>query len=103
MPSKYSAFANSGVREVDAHEKQRVRGLMAFRIVKEKLLYIIGVPRRYAEEKILKSAKFCGQFGVLERIVINHSPKDVYEDQVAVYVHYQNPISVAIALKVSDI
>ena len=53
---------------------------MAFRIVKEKLLYIIGVPRRYAEEKTLRSEKFCGQFGVAERIVINHNPKDVYED-----------------------
>ena len=53
---------------------------MTFRIVKEKLLYIIGVPRKYAEEKILRSNKFCGQFGIAERIVINHNPKDVYEN-----------------------
>ena len=75
-------------RELAAGEKQRVRKLMSFRIVKDKLLYIIGVPRKYAEEKILRSNMFCGQFGVAERIVINHSPKDVYDGQVAVYVHY---------------
>ena len=34
--------------------------------------------------------------------MINHNPKDVYEGQVAVYVHYQNPVNVAIALKVSE-
>ena len=33
---------------------------MSFRIVKEKLLYIIGVPKKYAEEKILRSNMFCG-------------------------------------------
>ena len=67
-------------RELAPSEKQRIKKLMTFRIVKEKLLYIIGVPRKYAEEKILRSNKFCGQFGIAERIVINHNPKDVYEN-----------------------
>ena len=33
--------------------------------------------------------------------MINYNPKDVYEGQVAVYVHYKSPISVAVALRVS--
>ena len=33
--------------------------------------------------------------------MINYNPKDVYEGQVAVYVHYKTPISVAVALRVS--
>ena len=49
------------------------------------------------------SKAFFGQFGKPDRIVINYNPKDVYEGQVAVYVHYRSPISVAVALKVSAV
>ena len=76
---------------------------MSFRIVREKLLYVIGIPRKYASDEILRSKQFCGQFGQADRIVINYNPKDVYEGQVAVYVHYKTPVNVAIALKVSEI
>lgn len=74
---------------------------MSYRIVKEKLLYVIGIPRRYANDEVMRSKAFFGQYGQLDRIVINYNPKDVYEGQVAVYVHYKSPISVAVALKVS--
>ena len=74
---------------------------MTFRIVKERLLYIIGIPRRYASDEIIRSKAFCGQYGQIERIVINFNPKDVYAGQVAVYVHYKTPVSVAVALYVS--
>lgn len=76
---------------------------MSFRIVREKLLYVIGIPRRYANDEMMRSKAFFGQFGQPERIVINYNPRDVYEGQVAVYVHYKSPISVAIALKVSNL
>ena len=76
---------------------------MTFRIVREKLLYVIGIPRRFAVEEVLMSKAFFGQFGKPDRIVINYNPKDVYEGQVAVYVHYRSPISVAVALKVSAV
>lgn len=75
---------------------------MTYRIVKEKLLYVIGIPKRLANESLLKSQAFCGQFGQVQRLVINHNPKDVYEGQVAVYVHYSSPFNVAVALKVSE-
>jgi len=79
--------------------KQKIKRLMTFRIVKEKLLYIIGIPRRFADVDILKSQAFCGQFGQPERVVINYNPKEVYEGQVAVYVHYKSSVEVAVALK----
>ena len=84
-------------------DKIKVKKLMSFRIVKEKLLYVIGIPRRYASDEILRSKSFCGQYGQIERIVINYNPKDVYEGQVAVYVHYKTPINVAMGLQVSII
>jgi hypothetical protein len=84
-------------------EKGKVKKLMTFRIVKDKLLYMIGIPRKYAADNILRSRAFCGKFGQPERIVINYNPKEVYEGQVAVYVHYKTSVNVAIALKVSSI
>ena len=47
---------------------------MNFRIVKDKLLYIIGIPKKFASEEILRSEVFCRQFGYPEKIVIN--PRD---------------------------
>ena len=76
---------------------------MKFRIVRDKLLYVIGIPRRYASDEILRSNAFCGKFGQPVRIVINYNPKEVYEGQVAVYVHFKTSVNVAIALKVSSI
>ena len=76
---------------------------MTFRIVRDKLLYVIGIPRKYASEDILRSKDFFGQYGKTERIVINYNPKDVYEGRVAVYVHYRSPVNVALGLKVSQL
>jgi len=36
---------------------------MSFRIVKEKLLYVIGIPRRYASDETMRSKAFFGQYG----------------------------------------
>jgi len=41
-------------------EKSKVKKLMTFRIVRDKLLYVIGIPRRYASDDILRSKTFCG-------------------------------------------
>lgn len=67
----------------------------------DNLFYIIGVPKRFADEGLLRSQKFCGLYGEAKRIVINHNPKDDCGGQVAVYVHYSSPAEVALALKVS--
>jgi hypothetical protein len=56
-------------------EKQRVKKLLEYRIVKDSLLYVIGVPKAYADVDLLRSKNFYGQFGSVQRIVINHNPK----------------------------
>ena len=63
---------------------------------------MIGIPRRFADKNLLMRNEYCGQFGKIENIVINYCPKDVYEGQCAVYIHYSSPFSVALALKVSN-
>lgn len=92
-------------REQRGHIKQ----LLTYRIIKEKLLYVIGMPKAFADEELLSSQNFFGQYGKLERIVINRGPSkqvgDVrksYNQQVAVYVHYSKPAEVAVALRVSN-
>jgi len=82
-------------------DKQKIKRLLSFRIIKDRLLYIIGIPKRIADKELLMRNEFCGQYGTIEKIVINYQPKDVYEGQCAVYVHYANSFQVAIALKVS--
>lgn len=89
-------------------EKIFIKKLLTYRIVKEKLLYVIGIPKTFADESLLASESYFGQFGNLEKIVINHNPKKesehsnrVYESQIATYVHFSQPSEVAIALQVS--
>lgn len=64
------------------------------------LLYVIGVPKRYSNEHLLSSFQFFGQFGVIKRILVNSFTKDYYEQQgqCAVYVWYEDPINVVLAL-----
>lgn len=87
-------------------EKTKVKKLLEYRIIKEQLLYIIGLPKTVADNELLASDGFCGQFGKPERIVINHNPKKefpattrAYESQVAVYVDYMSSVDVAIAIR----
>ena len=74
--------------------------LLTFRIVQDNLLYVIGIPMHLADEALLMSRRFFGQYGEVQRLRVNHQPKDSYEGQSAVYVWYKHPIQVAVALKV---
>ena len=80
--------------------------MLTYRIIKEKLLYVIVIPREFSDLKLLRDESWYGQFGCLEQILINHNPKKeneerrMYESQVAIYVHYKSSMEVALALKV---
>jgi hypothetical protein len=65
------------------------------------LLYVIGLPKKYGHENVIKMQKFFGQYGNISRVLINNYTKDYYEQQgqCAVYIWYDSPINVAIALK----
>lgn len=65
------------------------------------LLYVIGLPRKFAQEETVRQPRFFGQFGKIQRVLINHYTKDFYEQQgqCAVYIWYESEINVAIALK----
>lgn len=86
------------------HEKAQIKRMLGYRIIKEKLLYCIGIPREFSDLSKLKSESWFGQFGCHEQILVNHNPKNYEErrdSQVAIYVHYKSSMEVALALKVS--
>ena len=81
-------------------DKLKSKTLQQFRIVVPTLLYVIGMPRKFCQEKHLRSKAFFGQYGHIKRILINGQTKKEYESQgqCAVYVWYESSLSVALAL-----
>ena len=44
-------------------DQYKIDQLLKFRIVQEKLLYVIGIPQSLASEQLLMSDRFFGAFG----------------------------------------
>lgn len=64
-------------------------------------LYVIGLPEHLSDEVLLKEEFFFGQFGKVVKLVINNQPKAYHNGQIGIYIEYENPLSVAIAILVS--
>lgn len=63
--------------------------------MQENLLYVIGIPKTLANEELLVSDRFFGQYGQVKKIVINKMTsmrESAYEGQCAVYIWYQHPV-----------
>lgn len=41
------------------------------RVMQKNLVYVIGIPQKYAEESVLRRQEFFGQFGTIRKIIIN--------------------------------
>jgi len=74
--------------------------LLTYRIVRENYLYVIGLPATLADEELLKQERLFGQYGKVLGVVINDKPKGYACGQVAVYIKYEHPLSVALAIMV---
>lgn len=46
------------------------------RVIQKNLVYIIGIPQKYADENILKKHEFFGQFGFIKKIIVNKRGTD---------------------------
>lgn len=60
-------------------EKANLSKLSQFRMVIPNLLYVIGMPRKFGREEIARQTKFFGQFGKIQRVLVNSMTKDFYE------------------------
>lgn len=45
--------------------------LQNIRVIQRNLVYIIGIPQKYADESLLKRSDFFGQFGPIKKFVLN--------------------------------
>ena len=53
-------------------DQSRIDYLLIFRIAQEHLLYVIGMPpQKLASETLLSSDRFFGQYGNIQKILIN--------------------------------
>lgn len=41
------------------------------RVIQKNLVYVIGIPQKYADDSVLRRQEFFGQFGSIKKIIIN--------------------------------
>lgn len=59
------------------------------RIIQKNLVYIICIPQKYTEERILSRSEFFGQFGMIKKIVVNKRAS-IIESTASAYITYSN-------------
>ncbi|KCZ81520.1 hypothetical protein H312_01098 [Anncaliia algerae PRA339] len=59
------------------------------RVIQRNLVYVIGIPHKYASEEILKSKNFFGQFGEIKKIVINRRLVNNVETTISAYITFK--------------
>lgn len=80
--------------------------LNSIRIVKENLVYIIGISPKLAEEKVLRSPQIMAQYGTIEKCIINRNneftPKNSVGPCFSAYITYSTAREAAIAILAID-
>ncbi|KAI5169577.1 CCR4-NOT transcription complex subunit 4 [Pancytospora epiphaga] len=51
--------------------KSTVLDYFNVRVIQKDLVYVIGIPQKYADEGILRKHEFFGQFGSIRKVIIN--------------------------------
>ena len=81
--------------------KEKVKRLANLRVIQKTLVYVIGLAPDIAQESTLKSLDFFGQYGKIEKIVINTN--NIYNGSrggpsYSAYMTFSNPRDSAIAI-----
>lgn len=69
--------------ELEKHELANIR------VIQRNLVYIIGIPQKYADECLLKKNEFFGQFGIIKKFVLNKRTSTV-ETTASAYITFLN-------------
>lgn len=56
--------------------REKIKKLSNLRVIQKTLVYVIGIAPEIASESKLKSVEYFGQYGNLQKVVVN--TKDVY-------------------------
>lgn len=77
MPSKNRNRRQREERDYAINNKDLyvIEKLQTYRIIRENMIYAIGLPSQLADEDLLKKDEYFGQYGKVKRIVINMAPK----------------------------
>ncbi|ORX73279.1 hypothetical protein DL89DRAFT_220810 [Linderina pennispora] len=88
-------------REIEGNNR---RHLANVRVVQKNLVYVIGLPINLATEEILKGHDYFGQFGRINKIVINRrqAGSNAHHPTVGVYVTYATKDDAARAINAVD-
>jgi CCR4-NOT transcription complex subunit 4 len=86
---------------ISSLSKEKIRKLTNLRVIQKTLVYVIGLAPNIASENKIKSLDFFGQYGKIEKIVINTN--NVYNGSkggpsYSGYITYSNPRESAIAI-----
>ncbi|KAM0679168.1 hypothetical protein BDAP_000034 [Binucleata daphniae] len=63
--------------------------LLNLRVIQKNLVYVIGIPHKYADDDLLKKHEFFGQFGQIRKFVLNKRSSNL-ETTASVYITYSN-------------
>jgi len=79
----------------EANNTESTENLFNIRVIQRSLVYIIGIPQKYADEQTLIKHEFFGQFGTIKKMIINRRayPLDFRHTEVtaSAYITFSNP------------
>jgi CCR4-NOT transcription complex subunit 4 len=83
--------------------KEKIKKLENLRVIQKTLVYVIGIAPEIAQEEILKSPEYFGQYGDLTKVVVNTN--NVYNatrggPSYSAYLTFSHPRESAIAILV---
>lgn len=91
---------------ISSLSKEKIKKLANLRVIKKTLVYVIGLAPEIAQEDVLKSVEYFGQYGDLTKVVVNTN--NVYNatkggPSYSAYLTFSHPRESAIAILVSAV
>ncbi|KAF7682958.1 CCR4-NOT transcription complex subunit 4 [Astathelohania contejeani] len=77
----------SAIETTETHREKT--NLANVRVIQKNLVYIIGIPQKFADETLLRRHEFFGQFGLIKKLVVNKRTSHL-ETTASAYVTFVN-------------
>jgi CCR4-NOT transcription complex subunit 4 len=88
--------------------KEKIKKLSTLRVIQKTLVYVIGIAPEVASEDILKQPEYFGQYGDLQKVVINtnnvyNSTRGVPSYSAYLTFHHARESAIAILVNIFEI
>lgn len=85
------------------NSKEEIKKLTLLRIIKRNLVHIQGLPNYLINEEILRKYEYLGQYGKIERIIVNmKNDPELNKKTFSIYVTYNSDIEAAYSILALD-